>query len=131
MNFPRKTNQNLRKDFMDICKNELKVELEDRDVVAIHRIPTKKPGPYPVIVKLFSSDVKRKVMRERKELKGNVKFVDDVSQRNMNLIKRLNDTNEFDQVWYYNCGIYGRTEEDLQLKFNLYDDIQFRLQQGE
>lgn len=131
MNFPRKERQDLRKDFIETCKNDLRVELEDRDVVAIHRFPSKKPGPFPVIVKLFNSDVKRKIMRERKKLSGTVKFVDDVTQRNMNLIKRLNDTQEIDQVWYYNCGIYGRTNEGLQLKFGTYDDIQFRLQKGE
>jgi hypothetical protein len=36
--------------------------------------------------------------------------VDDVTQRNMELIKRLERSQCFDQVWYFNCGIYGRTE---------------------
>ncbi|CAG2193378.1 unnamed protein product [Mytilus edulis] len=58
INFPRKDKQDLRKDFMETVKKELNVQLEDRDVVAIHRIPSQKAGPYPVIVKLFSSDVK-------------------------------------------------------------------------
>ena len=56
-------------------------------------------------------------MQVRKELKGRVKFVDDVTQRNMELIKRPERSQRFDQVWYFNCGIYGRTENGLQTKF--------------
>ncbi|CAC5399162.1 unnamed protein product [Mytilus coruscus] len=130
INFPRKDKQDLRKDFMETVKKELNVQLEDRDVVAIHRIPSQKAGPYPVIVKLFSSDVKRQIMRYRKELTSKIRFVDDFTQRNMSLIERLRKTDEFESVWYYNCGIYGRTLTGLQLKFGLYDDIHYRIQQG-
>jgi hypothetical protein len=69
-------------------------------------------------------------MRASKELKGRVKFVDDVTQRNMELIKRLERSQRFDQVWYFNCGIYGRTEKGLQTKFQMYDDIKFKLDNG-
>lgn len=129
MNFPRRENQDLRSDFIKTVKNDLKVELEVRDVVAIHRIPSREPGLNPVLVRLFSSDVKRKIMREKKELKNNIRFSDDVTKRNMELINRLRDMNCFESVWYYNCGVYGITEDGLQLKFGLYDDVHTRLQQ--
>ena len=64
-----------------MVKRDLNVTLEERDVVAIHRLPAKHE-PSPLIVRLFSSDVKRSVMRVRKELKGRVKFVDDVTYQN-------------------------------------------------
>ncbi|CAC5360761.1 unnamed protein product [Mytilus coruscus] len=67
INFPRKDKQDLRKDFMETVRKELNVQLEDRDVVAIHRISSQKAGPYPVF-KLFSSDVKRQIMRCRKRI---------------------------------------------------------------
>jgi hypothetical protein len=86
-NFARREKQNLRQDFIDLVKRDLNVTLEERDVVAIHRLPAEHE-PSPLIVRLFSSDVKRSVMRVRKELKGRVKFVDDVTQMNMELIKR-------------------------------------------
>ena len=127
-NFPRREKQNLRQDFINLVKRDLNVTLEERDVVAIHRLPAEHE-PSPLIVRLFSSDVKRSVMRVRKELKGRVKFVDDVTQRNMELIKRLERSQRFDQVWYFNCGIYGRTENGLQTKFQMYDDINFKLRQ--
>ena len=96
-NFPRREKQNLRRDFINLVKRDLNVTLEERDVVAIHRPPAEHE-PSPLIVRLFSSDVKRSVMRVRKELKGRVKFVDDVTQRNMELIKRLERSQRFDQV---------------------------------
>ena len=108
-NFPRREKQNLRQDFINLVKGDLNVTLEERDVVAIHRLPAEHE-PSPLIVRLFSSDVKRSVMRVRKELKGRVKFVDDVTQMNMELIKRRERSQRFDQVWYFNCGIYGRMD---------------------
>ena len=38
-NFPRKEKQDLRKDFIDLVKHDLSVELEEQDVEAIHRLP--------------------------------------------------------------------------------------------
>ena len=128
-NFPRREKQNLRQDFIDIVKRDLDVSLEARDVVAIHRLPSEQE-PSPLIVRLFNSDVKRSIMRVRKNLKGKVKFVDDVTQRNMELIHRLEDSQRFESVWYFNCGIYDRTENGLHLKFGLYDDINTKLRKG-
>lgn len=128
-NFPRKEKQNLRQDFINTVKKDLKVELEERDVVAIHRIPSQHPGVNPLIVRLFNSDVKRNVMRERKNLTNDVRFSDDVTKANMDLIQRLRDTEMFESVWYFNCSVYARTEDGLQLKFGIYDDINLRLKQ--
>ena len=47
-------------DFIETVRRDLNVHLEERDVVAIHRLPSDKPGPKPMIVRLFNSDVKRK-----------------------------------------------------------------------
>ena len=45
-------------------------------------------------------------MRAKKNLKNNVRFVDDITKQNHELMKRI--SNRFDS-WFYNCGIYGRT----------------------
>lgn len=44
-------------------------------------------------------------------------------------MKRMRDSNRFDSVWFYNCGIYGRTPDDKQFKFGLYDDIDIKIRQ--
>lgn len=128
-NFPKKENQDLRKDFIEMAKKDLNVTLEDRDIVAIHRLPAKNE-PRPLIVKCFNTDVKRSLMRVRKQLKQKVKFVDDVTTRNMGLINRLEDSGNFEQVWYFNCNVYARTLEGLQLKYGLYDNINERLREA-
>ncbi|CAC5416029.1 unnamed protein product [Mytilus coruscus] len=73
--------------------------------------------------------VKRRVMREKRNLQDNERFYDDISKRNLELMKRLNETEWFSDVWYVNCGVYGRTSDGLQLKFNIFDDIFLRLRQ--
>jgi hypothetical protein len=60
----------------------------------------------------LSSDVN--VMHAKKNLKNNVRFVDDITKQNHELMKRMRDSNRFDSVWFYNCGIYGRTSDDKQ-----------------
>ena len=77
-----------------MVKKDLKVTLDERDIVAIHRIPA-KGEPRPLIVKCFSTDVKRSLMRVRKELTNKMKFVDDVTKRNMELIGRLEQSGKF------------------------------------
>jgi hypothetical protein len=59
-------------------------------------------------------------------LKNNVRFVDDITKQNHELMKRMRDSNRFDSVWFYNCGIYGRTSDDKQFKFGFYDDIDIK-----
>ncbi|CAC5364190.1 unnamed protein product [Mytilus coruscus] len=129
MNFPRHEKQDLRSDFIQKVRRDLNVQLQERDVVAIHRLPSDQPGPNPVIVRHFNSDVKRSIMRVRKDLKDHVQFSDDVTRRNMQLITKLRDMECFESVWYYNCGVFGRTEDGLQLKYRLFDDVRRRLQE--
>ncbi|CAC5379925.1 unnamed protein product [Mytilus coruscus] len=86
-NFPWKRQQDLRQEFIQMVKSDLIITLHDRDIVAIHRLPAQRE-PRPLIVRCFNTDVKRSIMRKRKELRKKVKFVDDVTTRNMALIKR-------------------------------------------
>jgi hypothetical protein len=48
-NFHRREKQNLRQDFINLVKGDLNVTLEERDVVAIHRLPAEHE-PSPLIV---------------------------------------------------------------------------------
>ena len=60
--------RDMREDFIDLVKKDFNVDLELRDVVAIHRLPSDRPGEKPIIVRLFNSDAKRNVMRAKKNL---------------------------------------------------------------
>jgi hypothetical protein len=97
----KRDKQNLREDFIDLVKKDLNVDLELRDVVAIHCLPSDRPGEKTIIVRLFNSDAKRNVMRAKKNLKNNVRFVDDITKQNHELMKRMRDSNRFDSVWFF------------------------------
>jgi len=65
INYPIQNNENLRKNFVITVKEELKVNIEERDIIAIHRLPTRTRGPPTVIVKIVNSDIKSNIMKKR------------------------------------------------------------------
>jgi hypothetical protein len=80
VNFPEKKGEILRDEFVNLVKTELKVEIQPSDVQAIHRIPGKDGFQKPVIMKVRNTDVKRQIMRQKKNLTKDVKFHDDFTQ---------------------------------------------------
>jgi hypothetical protein len=68
-------------------------------------------------------------MKAKKNLSDGERFVDGAAKRNLELMSNIRNSYNFESVWHYNCGICGRTEDGLQLKFGLYDDIGVRLLQ--
>ena len=129
MNYPEKSDENLRENFVnDIAKQKLNVTISPSDIQAIHRIPGKSGQPKPVIVKMINSEVKSKIMRLKKNLpKDSLKLVDDVTQLNMGFITRLRESERFENVWYFNGSVYGKTAKGTKLKFDLFDDISWKL----
>jgi hypothetical protein len=105
VNFPEKKGEILRDEFVNLVKTELKVEIQPSDVQAIHRIPGKDGFQKPVIVKVRNTDVKIQIMRQKKNLTKDVKFHDDITQRNLGLMARLKNTEKFENVWFYNCNV--------------------------
>ena len=108
LNFPEKRGESLRTDFVDLVRKDLKVDTEPDDIQAIHRIPGKKGKVKPVIVKVRNMDIKIKIMRQKKKLNNEVKFHDDITQRNLGLMARMKKYTELENVWFCNCNIYGR-----------------------
>lgn len=68
-------------------------------------------------------------MKEKKNLPKQCKFrlVDDVTKHNMGLITRLRNSGKLSSSWYFNCAVYGKTEEGIRYKFDIFDDIDKRL----
>ncbi|KAK3100577.1 hypothetical protein FSP39_022045 [Pinctada imbricata] len=119
LNWKEEKGEDLRKELIEKVK-EVGVEILPWQVNAIHRIPGKKGGHRPVIVKLHNSEIKRKVMVKRKELRNkNVKVVDDVTSNNMALLTRLSNHRDIVQSYYFNGHIYGKTEDDRKIRFDL------------
>ncbi|VDI30889.1 Hypothetical predicted protein [Mytilus galloprovincialis] len=111
VNFPEKRNENLRDVFVKMVKKDLNVEIEPSDVIAIHRIPGKEGNIKPVIAKVRNTEIKIKIMRNKKGLKNDIKFHDDITQRNLGLLARLNTNVMLNNAWFYNCSVYGKLKD--------------------
>ncbi|CAG2229366.1 unnamed protein product [Mytilus edulis] len=112
--------------------HELQINVKDNGIIAkqaLQMIPGKQGEHRPVIVKLLNSEVKYRIMREKKNMPKQCTFrlVDDVTKSNMELITRLRDSDQLDSAWYFNCAVYGKTEAGRRLKFDIFDDIAKRL----
>ncbi|XP_069137492.1 uncharacterized protein PF3D7_1120000-like [Argopecten irradians] len=126
----------LRDKFIHLCKEASsdardKVNLNRRDIVAIHRLPS-RAKPRPLIVKFFNNEAKSSVMRKKKVIKEKhgIRMQDDITKDNLDLIHRLNSHREIEYAWYYNCAIYGKsTSTEMKVRFDLYDDINQVLRQ--
>ena len=104
--------------------NKQGVNLSKEEIIAIHRLPTKKSGIKPVIIKTVNNNVKSRVMRKRKDLKnaGN-RIVDDVTKMNTGLINRLFLHEQIQSAWFFNGSVFGLTHENERIKFNLFENI--------
>ncbi|CAC5422009.1 unnamed protein product [Mytilus coruscus] len=61
------------------------------------------------------------------------RLVDHVTKSNMELITRLrdSDSDQLNSAWYFNCAVYWKTEAGRRLKFDIFDDIDKRLNHGD
>ena len=69
-------------------------------------------------------------MREKKNLSGNIRFAEDVTQKNMNLMKLLRESDEIESAWFYNTRVYGKSKDGTQVKFDIGDNITQKLREG-
>lgn len=121
--FENETEWNLTEKILTIVKENINVDIEPSEIVAIHRIPSKH-NPKPVLVKFKNNSVKTRLMRHRKVMKEQGhKLVDDVTKRNTELISRLLKHEQIDSAWFFNGFIYGKTTEGKRYRFDLFSDI--------
>jgi hypothetical protein len=131
-NLPTKERQDLKKDFTEMLRKDLGLQFDPREITEIHRIPTSSQftKDKPVIIRLASSEAKRTLMREKKNLSGNIRFAEDVTQKNMNLMKLLRESDEIESAWFYNTRVYGKSKDGTQVKFDIGDNITQKLREG-
>lgn len=119
----KETEAELTKKLQDIML-EHDVKLEENQIVAIHRIPTKRGQTKPVLIKLRNNCDKTMMMRKRKELKQKgYRLVDDVTSLNTGLMNRLSLNPQIESTWYFNGTVFGMTRKQERIRFDLYDDI--------
>jgi len=127
LNIPEAKEENeitLAKTVGQILKTHTEVDLQPIDIVALHRIPTKRGQIRPVLIKLRNNSAKSAIMRKRAPMKSNgYKLVDDVTKPNQGLINRLLLHPNIDSAWYFNGAVYGQTVAGERIKFDIYDNV--------
>lgn len=101
-------------------------QLNERDVIATHRITGETGKPRPIIVKVLNTKIKAKVMKKRSEIKrmGNgLRLVDDVTKTNSALISKLLEKEDIESAWYFNGSVFSKAKEkDRKIKFEVTND---------
>ncbi|KAH3720504.1 hypothetical protein DPMN_056872 [Dreissena polymorpha] len=121
---PQESETSLIQTISSILKTTADVELKPEDIIAIHRIPTKKGNIRPILLKLRNNNAKSSIMRKRTPMKAKgFRLVDDVTQRNQGLISRLFLHPDIKSAWFFNGSVFGQTNSEERIKFDIFDNI--------
>ncbi|ESP05277.1 hypothetical protein LOTGIDRAFT_152106 [Lottia gigantea] len=122
---PESENECLVDKFCDVLKDVWNMNIATEDIKAIHRLASKlKNNAKPIIVKLATSDIKSKIMRQKSALfDRNLKVIDDITVRNMSLINKLRTTYNIESAWYFNCSVYAKAVGKKRVKIDIFDDV--------
>ena len=112
MDIPEEENENeirLLTKLNEVFKKQ-GVSIGEHDIIALHRIPTRRGGIKPILIKTFNNNVKSRIMRKRKEMKNTGhRLVDDETTANTGLISRLQQHPRIESAYYFNGAVYGIT----------------------
>jgi hypothetical protein len=103
------------------------VVLDQRDILAIHRIPSSNRNhPRPVIVKFLTCEIRKAVITKREKMKTCFTMVDHITNMNAQLLKRLRAEEKahvIDSAWYFNGYIFAMDKSGNRHKLDVTDDI--------
>ncbi|XP_013408787.1 uncharacterized protein LOC106172561 [Lingula anatina] len=119
LNIIEKKEENLREIFIDMLQKEAKLNIEPTDIQAIHRIPGKQGSPRPVIIKLRNTDIKRTIMRKKRELKSGARLYDDITLKNLTLLNKLKQHEHVESAWFFNCNVYCQLKNGNRIKVHM------------
>ncbi|OWF39535.1 hypothetical protein KP79_PYT23303 [Mizuhopecten yessoensis] len=118
--------ENRRDIVRDICEEvnkKISGTISRDDLLAVHRIPGRdNTRARPLVVKFERKDVRNQVIRSRKELRGTMKLVDDVTRDNAGLINRLKSDSRIENAWYFNGRIFAGCD-CVRKPIDLYDSV--------
>jgi len=134
---PEQENENLLDMFKNLAK-ELDVNLNEYDVIAIHRLPPRQKEIPQVIVRLLNHDKKAKLVSNAKNIKPTINLImdgnpspiyisDHLSKANANLFKKAKDLKKAGLIkyaWVKNCKIYARESDESKVyHITSYEDL--------
>ena len=110
--------ETLKEELIKIMSKE-GVSIKKEEILAIHRVPSKKRGPRPVIVKFLTSSKRQEVITKRKQVKDKLLMIDHLTTRNLDLIAKLRENECIHSAWYFNCNIYAIDVHGERYKFDI------------
>ncbi|KAK3097169.1 hypothetical protein FSP39_007070 [Pinctada imbricata] len=130
-----KERENTKLIVCQMLKEVAEVQLEENEIIATHRIPAGKPGlPRPIILKVKNSEIKSRIMKQRSKVKSyghGLRLADDVTELNIQLLKRLSAHHQIEQAYYFNGYVYGRVKGgSKRLRFDIHTDIDKKIKKG-
>ncbi|CAG2257732.1 unnamed protein product [Mytilus edulis] len=110
---PENRNEDLPHSLLNELKNQVKLDINPSEVVAMHRIPGKEGNPRPVLIKFLRMDTKISLLRKKKAINEalKVRIGDDITKLNQGLLNRLYQHDNVISSWYFNGHVYGSDEE--------------------
>lgn len=123
---PENEGENCYELVSDFCKQDLHCELEERDIDRIHRVGKLRVGsPRALIVKFCSYQIKAKVMKSRRQLKGKSLFInEDLTAVNKRLFDAARTQLTNLSVWTSDGKVLVRLQNDHIVRIKSKDDIE-------
>jgi hypothetical protein len=125
---PTEENENLCDQLRELLK-ELRIEVHNNDVCAIHRLPARNDQIPSIIVRLNNLDLKQLLIKKAKEARlnydGSKIFIDEhLTRKNAEILKRakqLTKGNKINSAWFHNGSV--RIRESKGGSVRRIDDI--------
>ena len=119
-------NEDVKKEVVVIIHQKLQLKsINEKDIEASHRIGRARDDKPPaIIVRFHNRDIKQRVIRARRELKGS-KYVitEDLTTLNQQLLNRARFHDGVNSAWSWNGHVWCMTKAGLKIKLRVYDDL--------
>lgn len=107
-----------------LLSERLKVKVERFDLAAAHRLPARDNRVRPIIVRFTDSDMKQRVMKQRKALKGSrVVIQEDLSTAMQQLLNRVKNNQQVVDAWAWNAKIFAKDDKGTIIKVRFGENI--------
>ena len=119
--------EDCRKLVLELFKDKLKVNTQEHDIEAAHRVGRVIEGKTRgIIVRFCRRDVKQTILTERRVLaKSGFSIMEDLTTTNMKLLNRLNNSEKIERAWATNGKIIGLLHNCTnKIRFYPYENIE-------
>ena len=106
--------ENIEQKVMELSK-EIGVQIPKEEIYAAHRVPS-TVSPQPVIVRFTNRDIKAKILKARRNLKGKgITIVEDLCHELQGLFNRVNKDERVYKAWSWNGKVFFTKERNGQV----------------